>query len=101
MHRPGGFAHQLLGLLHIGRILLHAGRQLLHAGGGLFHAAGLLVDLLRDLAGIRCQGVGSQMDISRGFAHLQHNFLQTAANAVDGIDQLAHLILTSGRQGSA
>ncbi len=101
MHCPGRFAHQLLGLLHIGRILLHAGRQLLHTGRGLFHAAGLLVDLFGDLAGIRRQGVGSQMDISRGFTHLQHDFLQPAANAVNGAYQLTHLILTGGWQSGA
>ena len=99
MDREGGFTHQLLRLLHVGGILLYGGGQLLHAGGGLFHAAGLLVDLLRNLAGIGSQRVGAQMDLACGLANLQNNFLQAAADAVNGVDQLADLVLT--RHGQA
>ena len=41
------------------------------------------------------------MDLARGLTHLQDNFLQPIANTVDGINQLADLILTRYGQAGA
>ena len=41
------------------------------------------------------------MDLTCSFANLQHNFLQAAADAVDGIDQLPDLVLARHGQAGA
>ncbi|CAB5716186.1 Uncharacterised protein [Delftia tsuruhatensis] len=89
----GGGGGQLVGLLGVGAVLLDGGGQLLHGRGGLLQRAGLLFGAGRQVLVARGDLAAGGGDRIRALADLADDALQAFVHVLQGLQQLARLVL--------